>query len=71
MSTMVKKDIRVDKVKKNFYLTLVLLMAVLTITYAYPRPLALLRCSSVTKGERKQLSEEYGQSDQLQTAGTL
>ena len=35
---MVKRDIAVDKVKKNFYLTLVVVIAVLTITYVYTRP---------------------------------
>jgi len=35
---MVSKDIKVDKVKKNFYLTLVVLITVLTITYIYTRP---------------------------------
>jgi endonuclease YncB( thermonuclease family) len=35
---MVKKDIKVDKVKKNFYITLVVLITVLTITYVYTRP---------------------------------
>jgi len=35
---MVKKDIKVDKVKKNFYITLVVLITVLTITYIYTRP---------------------------------
>ena len=33
-----KKDIKVDKVKKNFYLTLLVLIAVLAITYFYTRP---------------------------------
>ena len=40
---MVKKDIRVDKVKKNFYLTLVILITVLTITYIYTRPQKVVR----------------------------
>ena len=35
---MVRKDIRVDKVKKNFYLTFVVLITVLTLTYIYTRP---------------------------------
>lgn len=34
---MVQKDIRIDKVKKNFYITLLVLIAVLTITYVYTR----------------------------------
>ena len=33
-----KRDITVDKVKKNFYLTLAVLITVLTITYIYTRP---------------------------------
>ena len=33
-----KKEIKVDKVKKNFYLTLFVLIAVLAITYYYTRP---------------------------------
>jgi micrococcal nuclease len=44
---MAKKDIPVDKVKKNFYLTLVVLITVLTITYIYTRPLKVV---SVTEG---------------------
>jgi micrococcal nuclease len=33
-----KKEIKVDKVKKNFYLTLFVLITVLAITYYYTRP---------------------------------
>ena len=33
-----KRDIKIDKVKKNFYLTLVVLVAVLLLTYIYTRP---------------------------------
>ena len=44
---MVKRDITVDKVKKNFYLTLVVLITVLTITYIYTRPHKVAR---VTEG---------------------
>lgn len=33
-----RRDITVDKVKKNFYLTLAVLITVLTITYIYTRP---------------------------------
>ena len=40
---MVKRDITVDKVKKNFYLTLVVLITVLTITYIYTRPYKVVR----------------------------
>jgi len=40
---MVKRDIRVDKVKKNFYITLLVLIAVLTITYIYTRPLKVVK----------------------------
>jgi micrococcal nuclease len=40
---MVKRDIKVDKVKKNFYLTLVVLITVLTITYIYTRPQKVVR----------------------------
>ena len=40
---MVKKDIKADKVKKNFYLTLVVLLTVLTITYIYTRPQKVVR----------------------------
>ena len=35
---MVKKEIKVDKVKKNFYLTLFVFITVLAITYYYTRP---------------------------------
>ena len=38
-----KRDITVDKVKKNFYLTLVVLITVLTITYIYTRPQKVVR----------------------------
>ena len=40
---MVKREITVDKVKKNFYLTLVVLITVLTITYLYTRPQKVAR----------------------------
>lgn len=40
---MVKRDITVDKVKKNFYLTLAVLITVLTITYIYTRPQKVVR----------------------------
>jgi endonuclease YncB( thermonuclease family) len=40
---MMKKDITVDKVKKNFYITLVVLITVLTITYIYTRPQKVVR----------------------------
>jgi micrococcal nuclease len=36
---MTKRDIRADKVRKNFYITLVVLLTVLVITYVYTRPL--------------------------------
>jgi len=42
MSTMVKRDIRIDKVKKNFYITLLILIAVLVVTYIYTRPLKVI-----------------------------
>ena len=35
---MMKKEITVDKVKKNFYLTLLVFITVLAITYYYTRP---------------------------------
>jgi len=47
MSQMVKKDIQVDKVKKNFYVTVLILIAVLTVTYVYTRPLKVVE---VTEG---------------------
>ena len=40
---MEKRDITVDKVKKNFYLTLGVLITVLTITYIYTRPQKVVR----------------------------
>jgi len=43
MSTMVKRDIRIDKVRKNFYITLLIFIAVLTITYIYTRPLKVVK----------------------------
>ncbi len=38
MSRMVKRDIQIDKVKKNFYITALILIVVLTVTYVYTRP---------------------------------
>lgn len=38
-----KKDIKVDKVKKNFYLTLLVFITVLAITYFYTRPQEVAR----------------------------
>lgn len=38
-----RRDITVDKVKKNFYLTLAVLITVLTITYIYTRPQKVVR----------------------------
>ena len=35
---MIERDIKIGKVKKNFYLTLVVLITVLAITYFYTRP---------------------------------
>ena len=35
---MVMKDIRIEKIRKNFYITLVVLIAVLVITYVCTRP---------------------------------
>ena len=43
MCTMVKRDIRIDKVRKNFYITLLIFIAVLTITYIYTRPLKVIK----------------------------
>jgi len=43
MCTMVKRDIRIDKVRKNFYITLVIFIAVLTVTYIYTRPLEVVK----------------------------
>ena len=40
---MAKRDIRVDKVRKNFYITLVVVLTVLTVTYVYTRPLKVKR----------------------------
>jgi len=39
---MVKRDVRIDKVKKNFYITLLILIVVLTTTYIYTRPLKVI-----------------------------
>jgi len=39
---MIKRDIQVDKVKKNFYITLLILISVLTVTYIYTRPLEVV-----------------------------
>jgi hypothetical protein len=39
---MVKRDIRIDKVKKNFYITLLILITVLTVTYIYTKPLKVI-----------------------------
>lgn len=38
-----KKDVRVDKVRKNFYVTLVILVAVLVLTYVYTKPLKVIK----------------------------
>ena len=35
---MAKRDIRVDKVRKNFYITLVVFITVLAVTYIYTKP---------------------------------
>ena len=43
MYHMMKKDIKVDKVKKNFYLTLLVFISVLAITYFYTRPEKVVR----------------------------
>ncbi|MBW1824708.1 MAG: thermonuclease family protein, partial [Deltaproteobacteria bacterium] len=40
---MVKRDVRVDKVRKNFYITLVVLTAVLVVTYVYTKPLKVAK----------------------------
>lgn len=40
---MMKKDIKVEKVKKNFFITLVVLITVLTITYIYTQPHKVVR----------------------------
>ncbi len=37
-----KRDIQVDKVKKNFYVTALILIVVLTVTYVYTRPLKVV-----------------------------
>ena len=42
-----KRDIQVDKVKKNFYITALILIVVLTSTYVYTRPLKVVE---VTEG---------------------
>ena len=42
-----KRDIQVDKIKKNFYVTALLLIVVLTVTYVYTRPLKVIE---VTEG---------------------
>ena len=47
-----KKDIKVDKVKKNFYLTLLVFITVLAITYFYTRPEEVVR---VLGGNKLQL----------------
>ena len=43
-----KRDIRVDKVKKNFYITLLILIAVLTLTYIYTRPPKVVKVTEHT-----------------------
>lgn len=40
---MIKKEIKVDKVKKNFYLTLLVFITVLAVTYFYTRPEKVIR----------------------------
>ena len=40
---MVQRDVRVDKVRKNFYITLVVLTAVLVVTYVYTKPLKVTK----------------------------
>ena len=40
---MVKRDVEVDKVRKNFYITLVVFIAVLAATYIYTRPLKVTK----------------------------
>ena len=40
---MVMRDIRVEKVRKNFYITLSVLIAVLALTYIFTRPLKVVR----------------------------
>ena len=46
---MMNKDIKVDKVKKNFYLTLLIFITVLAITYYYTRP---QKVAQVLEGNR-------------------
>jgi micrococcal nuclease len=45
---MVMRDIRVEKVRKNFYITLIVLITVLAVTYIFTRPLKVVK---VTKGD--------------------
>ena len=40
---MVMRDIRVEKVRKNFYITLLVFIAVLALTYIFTRPLQVVR----------------------------
>jgi len=40
---MVMRDIRVEKVRKNFYITLLVFIAVLALTYIFTRPLKVVR----------------------------
>ena len=40
---MVMREIRVEKVRKNFYITLVVFIAVLALTYIFTRPLKVVR----------------------------
>jgi hypothetical protein len=40
---MVMRDIRVEKVRKNFYITLLVFIAVLTLTYIFTRPLKVVK----------------------------
>ena len=40
---MAKRDIGVEKVRKNFYITLAVVLTVLTVTYVYTRPLHIQR----------------------------
>lgn len=37
------RDIRVEKVRKNFYITLIVLIAVLALTYVFTRPLKVVK----------------------------
>ena len=56
---MLKREVKVDKIRKNFYITLVILIAVLATTYIYTHSTLFERYERETTEKKKGMWSEW------------